>query len=290
MGTFGDSWKLTKTAFRLIREDKALLAIPAVAVGAFIGILAMFALGFLTLIFYGPLSGTTLMVTLAILGLVAYFLLWFVSVYFSAALVGAATIKLNGGQPTLGDGLKVARANLGKLLLWALIAGTVGLIIQAIASRFRGLPALLIGFAAEAAWGVATYFIIPTILYENFGAWGSLKHSAGTYFHNFGRTMISNLALTLLVALPVIGAVILGVVGAHFLFIPGYLVLGVVLVIAALAIGIVALLVASAAEGILVAALYRYAKTGKIEEDLVHPNFVGALPSSGPRPLPSSSQ
>ncbi len=294
MGSFGDSWRLTKTAFRMIREDKALLAIPAVAAGAYILILALFAMGFIGILLFSPLSGTPLDLVLAVMGIAAYFLLWFVATYFTAALVGAATIKLNGGNPNVSDGLAVARANIGKIFVWSLFAGTVGLAIQMIAARFRGLPGLIIAAVAEGTWSVATYFIVPVLLYENMGVWGSLKTSASTYVHNFGRTFITNIVLGILVGLPIVGAIILGLIG-FFELLGGAVLLGAVLVIAALTIGIVAILLAMAAEGILTAALYRYAKTGKLEGDLIHPTVVrtGSVPTA-PRPLsqplPSSAR
>jgi hypothetical protein len=286
MGTFGDSWKLTKTAFRLIKEDKALLAFPAVAAAALLGILIMFIAGIFALYVYQPISGNALDLIVAVMAIVLYFLLWFVSAYFTAALVGAASLKLNGGQPRLADGLAIAKAHWVKILMWALIAGTVGLIIQAISSRFKGIGGMIIGLAATATWSLATYFIMPVILFENLGAWGSLKRSASLYIHNFGRSFLSNIALAVIMGLAIFGAIIIGIVGLVLIF-SGPVYVGVALVIVAVVLVVLFMLIATAAEAILTAALYRYATTGKIEEDLVNPGYINATPTTG-RPLPSS--
>jgi hypothetical protein len=289
MGTFGDSWKLTKTAFRLIKEDKSLLAFPAVAGACYIGVLALFLVGFVYLLFYAPIdtSSNAFFAVIIILFVTLYFVLWIIGTFFTAGLVGAAMLKLKGGQPTFSDGMKVAKAHWEKIVIWALFAGTVGLIIQVITSRFKGLPALIIGLAAEATWGLATYFIMPVLLFEDKSTWASLKHSAGLFIHNFGRTIVSNIALALIVGAGIFGAFILGIIGVYLLF-TSYVIIGAAVIVAAIVIGIIALLIASAAEGILVTALYRYATEGKIEEDLVHPDYTKFLPNPKGDALPSS--
>jgi hypothetical protein len=50
LGTFSDSWKLTRTAFRLIREDRALLVFPLDAGLSILGVLALLAVGMLVLV------------------------------------------------------------------------------------------------------------------------------------------------------------------------------------------------------------------------------------------------
>lgn len=272
-GTFHDSWVLTKTAFRVIWEDKALLAFPAIAAAAYIGILIVFGAGLFTLFVFQPLSGGPFVLAVAVLVITMYILLWVNGVYFTAALVGAATLKLNGHQATVMDGLRIASTHWKKILLWAIISGIVGLAIQAISSRVRGIGGLIIQVAAEATWGLMTYFIMPVLLYENLGAWGSLKRSASLYIHNFGRTFVSNLALGLVLALPMVGAFFLGIYGLYLMssvsVILGFLVLG-----TAVAVFLFVALMGAAAEGVLTAALYRFATTGKMMEDLVSPQHV----------------
>jgi len=287
-GTFSDSWKLTKTAFRLIREDRALLIFPVVGGLSILGVLGLFLLGAFVLFPYilSGGSGTSGYEGAGVaLFLGTYFACSFISVYATAGLIGAATLKLNGQQPTAADGWKVARARLGRLFLWSVIAATVGLVIQAIASRVRGIGGLLIAGAAGASWGVVTYFMVPVVLYENDGAWTSLKRSAHLFVSTFGRSLVSNLVVGLIVGGGLFAALVLGVVGIVEL-VGGQTLLGAVLVGAALAIGTIFALVGAAAEGVLRAALYRYATTGKIDPDLLPGAYRSAAAPTAGAPLP----
>ncbi len=280
-GTFSDSWRITRMSFSLIAQDRALLVFPIVAALAAVGILALFVLGVLylaPLLLVGGSLTTSYEVVGLVLFVVAYFSLTFVTVYATAGLVGAATLKLDGQQPTAADGWRVARANLGRLVVWALIAATVGLLIQLLASRLRGAAGLVVGVAAGLSWAIVTYFIVPVILYEHESPWRSLARSAKLFASTFGRTLVTNLVVGLILAAGVIGAVVLGVLGLVELF-GGSLPLGLALLVAGLALGIFVVLIGATVEGILRAALYRYATTGKIDPALMPSGYLSAKPA-----------
>jgi len=220
----------------------------------------------------------------ALLFLAMYFAVSFISVYSTAALVGAATLKLNGRQPTSADGWAIARARLGRLFVWAMLTATVGLVIQVISSRVRGIGGLLIGAVGGATWGVVTYFMIPVLVYEDQGTWKSLSRSAHLFISNFGRSLVSNLAVGLIVGAGVVLAVVVGIVGLFLLF-GGSLVLGLALIVVAVAIAAGALLIGATVEGVLQAALYRYATTGRIDPDLLPTAYQQGGPTSVGTPL-----
>jgi hypothetical protein len=271
VGTFSDSWKLTKTSFRLIREDRALLVFPLVAGLSILGVVALLLLGEFWLLAPAVSSGgasTLVEVAGVVLFLVAYLAMTFLSVYCTAALVGAATLKLSGQQPTSADGWKIARARLGRLVVWALLTATVGLVVQAISSRVRGIGGLIIGGAAGVAWGVVTYFMIPVLLFEDQRPWPALKRSGHLFTSTFGRSLVSNLVLGLLLGVGIVAAVVLAILGV-VLVAGGSLVLGLVVLGVGIAVAVIVALIGSAAEGILRAALYRYATTGNIDPSLL---------------------
>jgi hypothetical protein len=286
-GTFSDSWKLTKSSFRMIREDRALLVFPLVGGLAALGVIALLLLGiFFLIVPLGTVTGysnTTYLAGLALF-LAAYVSMAFVSVYCTAALVGAATLKLNGQSPTAADGWKVARSRLGRLVVWSLLTATVGLVIQLVASRVRGIGGLLIGAVGGASWAVITYFMIPVLLYENERPWPALKRSGHLFVSSFGRTLVSNLALGLLIAAGVIVAVVVGIAGI-VLLVGGPALVGIVLIGVALAIAIGVVLLGSAAEGILRAALYRYATTGQIDPGLMPAKYASQPPVAPSQPV-----
>ncbi|MGD0587971.1 MAG: DUF6159 family protein [Thermoplasmata archaeon] len=274
-GTFSDSWRLTKTSFRLIFEDSALLVFPLVAGFSALAVMVLFAVGtfyLAPLLLIGGSTANSYEVVGALLFLVAYFVSTFVTVYATAALVGAATLKLNGQQPTAADGWRVARANLGRLVVWALFTATIGLLIQIISARVQGIGGLIIRAVGGATWGVVTYFMIPVLIYERAGTWASLERSAKLFVGTFGRTLVSNLVIGLLIGVGIVAAVVLGIFGL-FSWVNGSVLLGLLLIVSALGIAIFVALIGATAEGVLRAALYRYATTGRVDPDLLPPGY-----------------
>jgi hypothetical protein len=219
-----------------------------------------------------------------VLFLAAYLVMTFLSVYCTAALVGAATLKLSGQQPIAADGWKIARARLGRLVVWALLTATVGLVVQAISSRVRGIGGLIIGGVAGVAWGVVTYFMIPVLLFEDQRPWPALKRSGHLFTSTFGRSVVSNLVLGLLLGVGIVAAVVLAILGV-VLVAGGALVPGLVLLGVGIAVAVIVALIGSAAEGILRAALYRYATTGNIDPSLLPSAYQGSGTTTPSAPL-----
>lgn len=281
-GTFSDSWRLTKTAFRLIVEDRALLVFPLVAGLSILGVLALLLVGEYFVVVQAATPDYWIGLALF---LAAYFAMSFLSVYATGALIGAATLKLNGQQPTASDGWKIARSRLTRLAVWSVLTATVGLAIQAIARRMGGVGGLIIGAAAGASWAVVTYFMIPVLLYENQGAWRGLARSGHLFVSTFGRTIVTNLVIGLIIAAGLVGAVILGAVG-FVEILSGARLLGFVLLGGAIALGVVVALIGAAVEGILRAALYRFATTGQIDPALLPAGYAATPGAAPPAPLP----
>ena len=263
MGRIARGWKLTKLSLGVLRKDKEILLLPlmsAIITGllmvAFIGG-AVFSIGLTPEAIEGGYYGL-------IAAFIAFYIMaYFVSIFFNAAVIGCATIRLNGGDPTVRDGLKIAMDNIGRIFLWALFAATVGLVINAIQQRVGIIGKLILG-GIGVAWTVVTYFVVPVLIYEGLGPWAAVKRSAGVFKNTWGETMVGGLGLGVVF-------VLLGLVGIAFIIVGG---LGAGMVgmfvglAAAVIYWIILGLVASAAQSILVAALYRYATTGKMAADL----------------------
>ena len=71
----------------------------------------------------------------AIVGFLLYFCLYSITFFFNSALVGAALIRLEGGDPTLADGFGAARSRIGPILGYAAIAATVGIALSALKNK-----------------------------------------------------------------------------------------------------------------------------------------------------------
>src|SRR6267143_2982867 len=250
-------WQLTKVSLGILRKEKGLIVLP------FLSLLLTGAawLVFLISIFFftatptNPFGYWLFYVGLA----VVYFVTFFVSIYFNAAVMGAAMIRLDGGDPTISDGLKVANENLKRVAGWALVSATVGLVLRALAERFGFIGRIVAGFAGV-AWGIATYLVVPVLIFEKIGPWAAVKRSGSLLRQTWCEAAGGYLTLGgifVLLALPGLLLILLGgIVGG----VPGVLVGAGIAVVYWLILA----LIGSAAQSILVTALYRYATTGKL--------------------------
>ena len=269
MGRISRGWKLTKLSLRVIRKDKEILLLPVLSAAFTLLVLASFVLGiFFSVGFEQVFEGASAVTGLALL-FAFYFISYFISIFFNAAIVGCATIRLKGGDPKVKDGLRIAMDNVGRILVWAILAATVGMIIKAIQQRVGFIGRLVMG-ALGVAWTLVTYFVVPVLIYEKLGPWGAVKRSASMFKGTWGETIVGSLGLGIifflagLAGLPIVilGAVLGGFVGA----IIGLLV--------AIVYWMILAVVKTAAEGVLVAALYRYATTGQVSEGLEGVRFA----------------
>jgi len=269
MGRISRGWQLAKMSLRVIRKDKEILIFPVLSGLISIIILGSFVAGiFFTGAFMNS-SQDTLSLSFYAFFIAFYFVSFFISVFFNAAVIGCATIRLNGGDPTVADGLRIAGQNIGRILMWAIFAATVGLIIRAIQERVGFIGKMIMG-AVGIAWTMATYFVVPVLIYEKLGPWGSVKRSASIFKNTWGEMIVGNLGLgavffllALLGILPIILGVVIG---------------GTAAIVAGAAIAVVYWLIlaviVSAAQSVLAAALYRYATTGKVSEEFQEMSFA----------------
>jgi hypothetical protein len=179
---------------------------------------------------------------------------YFVIVFFNVALVGVANSRLMGGTWTFRDGIELAWARKGTILLWALVAATVGMILRTIEERM-GLIGRLVMRIVGIAWALACYFVVPVLAFEDLSPIEAVKRSSKLFKDTWGEKVVGGFSFSLVsmvLTLPGIGifvaAVILGgvkglVIGFAFLILY-FMMLSVMM---------------SAVQGIFNAALYRYA-------------------------------
>ena len=256
-GRFSRSLELAKASFAVVRADKELMLLPVMSVFALIVIVLSLAVPVAVLGGFSTEAAQS--EPLAMLGaLIFYVVTYFVALFFNAALVGAAMIRMDGGNPTLGDGLRIAWARKGRILGYALIAATVGLILRAIEERVGWLGSLVVKLIGV-AWAVATFLVVPVLVTRDVGPVGAVKESAELLRSTWGENLIGNFGLGLVFMLVYFAWIALGIGAVVVASKTGYvaLIAGVVLV------GVVGLLAISALQatmqGVYSAALYRHA-------------------------------
>jgi hypothetical protein len=260
MGAFGNSFQLVKESLKVLKKDKELIWFPIIS-----GIVSLFLfLSFILPVFYIFVlkKDQFTMVGYYYLILFAYyFLSYLVVIYFNAGLIACAHMRLNGKDPKFKDGIHAANQHFGKILGWALIAGTVGLILRQISERSNLFGKIVVGILGT-AWNLLTFFVIPVMIIENKGVFSSLKESASLFKKTWGENIITQFSIgvfffvmALLGLVPLIIAIFSGSIIA-------VIIVGALVILYWLAIAILS----SSLSGIFTAALYNYAKTGKVPE------------------------
>jgi hypothetical protein len=251
MGRFSRSWQLMKTSLGVLRKDKEIMLFPVFSFVACAIILLSFFAGFW---FVGlPSIDSTLWVWVIVMILV-YFILFFIVIFYNTAIIACGNIRLNGGDPTVADGLRIASENISRILIWALISATIGMILQAIREK-AGWAGRLIAGIIGFAWTYVTFFIIPVLIFEKKGIAPSIRRSASLFKQTWGETIIGTFGFGVIfvaLALPGILPIVLGFyIGSATGVIVGFII--------AFFYWAVIGVVASATNGIYVAAMYQFA-------------------------------
>lgn len=271
-----NSWELVKASAEVLRADKELVVFPIISAIGVLIVTASFALPMLMANFFDSLISEQLQIVGFVVGFLFYVVQYTVIIFANSALVGAAMIRLRGGDPTVRDGLRIAMDHIGPILGYAVISATVGMILRALSRRGKTLGRIastLFGLA----WNLATYLAVPVLVVEGVGPIEAVKRSASLLKKTWGEQIAGNFSIGLvfglvgvLVALLAVPVFVLAV-SAESLALIVLTVLGIVMVFLFLG------LVSSTLNGIYVAAVYRYAVEGEsgefFRQDLVQEAF-----------------
>ncbi len=274
-GTIRHTIDLMKMSWRVLMKDRELIWFPIFAgIGLLItiGIFAAIASTTGTLDRVDALTASQsteeeVQAVDIVLSLGLYVLGYFIVIFFNAALVAAALERLRGGDPNVRSGLRAASTHLPQILGWAIVAATVGLILQIARSRtdnFLGRIALSI---VGGVWAYMTFFVVPVLVAEGIGPIGAIKRSGGMFRRSWGQQATASFGFGLFYL--VAGLVAFLPAAAIFAISPiAGLFLGVLLV--GLAFGTV-----QALEGIFKAALYEHAN-GEVPQGFDRGTLSGA--------------
>lgn len=107
---------------------------------------------------------------------VAYLVTYFLSCYFMAAIIGAAFVRLQGGRPTVMDGVDTANASFFQILVWSMVAATLGLLLRLTAIRSEE-GGRVVSRILGSGWAIATLFVLPTMVIEGIGPLKAFRRS-----------------------------------------------------------------------------------------------------------------
>ena len=261
-GRISNSFALVKASANVLRLDKELMVFPLMSGVATILVTA----SFIAPIFWvGPqifAEGADASYLAYCFGFLFYLVQYSVIFFFNAALVGAALIRLDGGDPTVSDGLAIASKRMGSILGYAAIAATVGMLLRFIAERAGFLGRIATGLIGM-AWTLTTYLTVPILVTKDIGPIDAIKESVAIFKRTWGEQVVGNFGMGFAIFLMGLSWTLVGI-AVLFFGVSALQSLPVTLtVFVIMLLGYVFLaLFASALNGIYTAALYRYAMTG----------------------------
>jgi hypothetical protein len=275
MGKFSNTWSLMGASWQLLKKDKEILVFPFISGICCLVVLASFAVPLIISGAWRP-AGDGASAGSHIGYYAALFLFYFcnycVIVFFNAAIVACARIRMEGGDPTVSDGLRAAAGRLSLIVGWALIQATVGVILRVIEDRSEKVGQIVSGLLGM-AWTVTSFLVIPILVIEEKGPFAALQESAALLKKTWGEQLIGNFSFGLFFFLLCIPAFIVAVLG----FMSGSgagLIIGIILAAVYLT-GLA--LIQSALQAIFQAALYLYARDGRVPQGFEADALAGAM-------------
>ncbi|HLD79789.1 MAG TPA: DUF6159 family protein [Candidatus Nanoarchaeia archaeon] len=262
---FSYSWQLVKESFAVLKKDKEIMLFPIVS-----GILTVIAF----LLLFVPAGILTLGKDLSspffyALLFIYYVITSFIVIFFNTGLITCAQMRLNGKDPTFKDGIKHAWKHLGNIFVWSLISATIGLILRMIVDRIENSERLgpigkLVGMIfigiLGMAWSFLTFFVIPVMVFENKNVFASIKQSGSLFKKTWGENVIGQFSMGLIFGLLFLA----GAAVAFLAFLSGSLTVLVIVGALTLIYWTILAILSTSLNGIFVAAMYNYAKTGKV--------------------------
>jgi len=262
MGKWAEGRTLSKKCWSLLRQNKYFLWFPVL--GLVLALIPAAVFGVPAAVMFADDSQLFgfILVALALV---------FVNYAFTlsgAALVSAADAELAGKDASVGYGFGKAFGKLVPLFAWAIIRAAVNAVFAALRGNNNGAAGIASSiFAAigAAAWSIVTFFVTPYIMFHDSNAIAAIKESAKLVKEKWGTQVTGGIrigASVALIVLPAVALIVIGVVmlsgeGSGVAIGGGLLGLGVVLLL-------IGLLIGNTLRAIFSVALYRFA-TGSVQ-------------------------
>lgn len=273
---FSQSWALIKASASVLRSDKELLVFPLISAISCMIVAASF---FVPAIMGGLFEGVDrdhVSPMAYVLMFAFYIVQYFVIIFFNSALIGAALIRLEGGDPTVADGFRIAMSKLPAILGYAVISATVGVALRALQERAGFIGRFVVGLIGL-AWTVATFLVVPVLVSQDIGPLDAVKRSAELLKKSWGQNLIGNGGIGLVFGLIFTATLLIGAGLVVMAAINGAVAIAISLGIAVVVALLLLALIQAALHGVYAAALYRYATVGDAGQGFDKATLAGAF-------------
>jgi hypothetical protein len=248
-------------SWRILKQDKEMLIFPLISGICCIIVIASFAIPIIsTESWQLPEEGMSTNQQVAYYGtlFVFYIVNYFIIIFFNSAIIACAAIRMQGGDPTVGDGFRAAAGRLPLIFGWALVSATVGLVLRIIEDKSKTIGNIVAGLLGM-AWTVVSFLVVPILVIEKKSPLTALKESTILLKKTWGQQLIGNFSfgfIFFLLNIPAFVIIALGFFSGSLPVLITCSIIGVIYII-------VVALIQSALQAIFQAALYFYAREGQ---------------------------
>ena len=301
MGAFSRSWSLFISTWRVLMADKELLVFPFLAaLVTLVTSVTIFGLGMAAIAMNPALAETVsnaaqsmdngdaspaTTAAFIVLLFVYYLVMAFIANYFMTGLAGAALVRFEGGDPTFGDGVRIANSRLGVIFGFSAIAATVGVLLSLLRNRGGeggNTGGRILAALGGTAWNIATFLVIPVIAAQKINPIDAIKRSAAMLRHTWGEQLVGATGIGFIFGILIVLAIVLfGALTVMLGSATGSVTAVIVMIV--LAVIVVALLavINSTLGGIYRAAVYHYAETGEVAQQYTPELIATAFKAKG---------
>ena len=204
------SWQLFTSSFQVLQKNPKLYLFPVVSTVCAIAILLFFFAPILVVVFAGVWGATAISpqpdwenigarynAAMYVYGALLYLVSMFVATFMNVAFYNEILRAFSGEPVSLRNGLRFAGGRLGPILMWSLLAGTVGLIIRAIEERLGWIGKIVMALVGT-VWSVAAVFAIPVLIRRpDNNPLAVLRDSVATLKRTWGESLVGFLGIQL---------------------------------------------------------------------------------------------
>lgn len=264
--TIGRGWKMSKLSMSVVKKDPELMVYVFISGLLSLGAMVTMAVPELLNQSWTKTDDGKMSPAYMAFVFLGYMGISIIVTFWNSAIVANAHIRLTGGDPKFMDGVSAAMKRFHLIVIWGIIAGTIGLLLKMLNaaakdSKHGGAQAvaMILNIIGAAIWWMMTFFIIPHLVIEGKGVKDSMTASKSMFFKTWGENVTSGLGIGLITGLfaflIIIVTVVMGVALGQLWWVG--------LVVGGLAMAIL-IMWSSAAEQVAVSALYLYSKTGEM--------------------------
>jgi len=190
-----------------------------------------------------------------------YIALYFTTFFFNTALIGVVLERLEGRPAGIGDGLGIAASRALRILGYAVLSATVGILLRALEERI-GWIGRLVTAVLGTAWTVATFLVVPVLATRDVSPIEAVTESARLLKQTWGETIIGNVGMGATFGLAYVVLFLPAGAGAMALAGAGFGGWALAVVVTAVVCGGLLALFQNALQAIYSAALYRHVVGG----------------------------